>query len=209
MGKKSDRRWTGMVRLGISVEGSTEVRFIQMLLQPYFANKNIFITPVSMRGNVSIDRAIHEIKKLMYSFDYVSTFYDFYGFKGLRKDDDTKEGLEKRLIHSISETMQDKLIPYIQMHEFEGLLFSSPADMALILQNDAIENWAENILRTFNGDPELINNSSQTAPSKRLMVTPYRKVTHGPDIALKIGLKVISEKCSGFNKWIKQLEALY
>jgi hypothetical protein len=79
--------------------------------------------------------------------------------------------------------MQDKLIPlipYLQMYEFEGLLFSSPADMAYILQNENIKNWAENILKKFNGNPELINNSSQTAPSKRLIVTPYRKVTHGP-----------------------------
>jgi hypothetical protein len=40
-----------MVRIGISVEGSTEVHFIQKLLQPYLEKKRIFITPVSMRGN--------------------------------------------------------------------------------------------------------------------------------------------------------------
>jgi len=196
-----------MVRIGISVEGSTEVRFIQMLLQPYLEKQNIFITPVSMRGNISIDRVKHEINKLMYSFDYVSTFYDFYGFKGI-KEEDTKEILEKRILHSVSKAMQKKLIPYIQMYEFEGLLFSSPTDMAHILQNENIKNWAENILKKFNGNPESINNSSQTAPSKRLMVTSYRKVTHGPDISLKIGLNVIRKKCSGFNEWLKKLESL-
>jgi ribosome-interacting GTPase 1 len=79
-----------MVRIGISVEGSTEVHFIQKLLQPYLEKKRIFITPVSMRGNISVDRVKYEINKLMYSFDYVSTFYDFYGFKGI-KEEDTKE----------------------------------------------------------------------------------------------------------------------
>lgn len=207
MGKKSYWRWTRMVRIGISVEGSTEVRFIQMLLQPYLEKKNIFITPVSMRGNISLDRVKFEVNRLMYSFDYVSTFYDFYGFKGV-KEEDTKEILENRILQSVSKTMQEKLIPYIQMYEFEGLLFSSPQDMAYILQKDDIKNWAENILKKFNGNPELINNSSQTAPSKRLMVTPYRKVTHGPDIALKIGLNGIRKKCSGFDIWLKKLEYL-
>jgi len=160
-----------------------------------------------MRGNISIDRVKHEINKMMYSFDYVSTFYDFYGFKGI-KEEDTKEILEKRILHLIPETMQEKLIPYIQMYEFEGLLFSSPADMAFILQNKEIKSWAENILKEFNGNPELINNSSQTAPSKRLMSTSYRKVTHGPDIALKTGLNGIRKKCTGFDEWLKRLENL-
>jgi hypothetical protein len=196
-----------MVRVGISVEGSTEVRFFRMLLQPYLEKKNIFITPVSMRGNISLDRVRYEIKRLMHSFDYVSTFYDFYGFKGV-KEEDTKEILEKRILQSVSKTMQEKLIPYIQMYEFEGLLFSSPTDMAYILQKEDIKNWAEHILNKFNGNPELINNSSQTAPSKRLMVTPYRKVTHGPNIALKIGLSGIRKKCSGFDEWLRKLECL-
>ena len=196
-----------MVRVGISVEGSTEVRFIQMLLQPYLEKKNIFITPVSMRGNISLDRVKFEVNRLMYSFDYVSTFYDFYGFKGV-KEKDTKEILENKILQSVSKAMQEKLIPYIQMYEFEGLLFSSPPDMAYILQKEDIKNWAENILKKFNGNPELINNSSQTAPSKRLMATPYRKVTHGPDIAQKIGLNGIRKKCSGFDIWLRKIECL-
>lgn len=37
-----------MVRVGISVEGATEERFIKITLVPHFMQKNIFITPVSM-----------------------------------------------------------------------------------------------------------------------------------------------------------------
>jgi hypothetical protein len=34
------------------------------------------------------------------------------------------------------------LIPYVQMYEFEGLLFSSPSAIASVLQNDGLESWA-------------------------------------------------------------------
>jgi hypothetical protein len=87
------------------------------------------------------------------------------------------------------------------MYEFEGLLFSSPSAR----RNKTL---GEDILDQFNGNPELINNSSQTAPSKRLAVTPYRKTTHGPNIAKEIGLDVLREKCKGFNDWLSRLEAL-
>jgi|GEM_PF-3285103 len=73
-----------MVRLGISVEGTTEERFVKMLLVPYMRKKEIYVTPISIGGNVSIDRIKHELKKISYSFDYVSTFYDFYGFLRVR-----------------------------------------------------------------------------------------------------------------------------
>jgi len=200
-----------MVRVGISVEGTTEERFIKTSLQPYLADKNIFITPMSLGGNVSVDRVAHELNKLVFNFDAVTTFYDFYGFKRKRKGE-TKDSLEARILKFISEPLRGKCIPYIQMYEFEGLLFSSPAAMASVLQQDDIEPWievwAEKILHLFNDNPEKINDSPQTAPSKRLESTPYRKITHGPDIANKIGLNVLREKCTGFDEWLNKLEAL-
>ncbi|MEK8017552.1 MAG: DUF4276 family protein [Candidatus Parabeggiatoa sp.] len=87
-------------------------------------------------------------------------------------------------------------------------MFSSPSAIATVLQQDEIKPWAESILHQFNGNPELINNSSQTAPSKRLATTPYRKTTHGPNIAKEIGLDVLRQKCKGFGNWLSLLEAL-
>ncbi|RKZ44353.1 MAG: hypothetical protein DRR16_29185 [Candidatus Parabeggiatoa sp. nov. 3] len=196
-----------MVRIGISVEGATEERFIKMSLVPHLAKQGIFVTPVSMGGNVSVDRVRHEINQLIYHFDIVTTFYDFYGFKRKQKRE-TKESLEAQILESVPKTMRGKMIPYIQMYEFEGLLFSSPSAIAFVLQQDEIEPWAQAILRQFNGNPELINNSSQTAPSKRLASTPYRKTTHGPNIAKEIGLEVLRKKCKGFDDWLSRLEAL-
>jgi hypothetical protein len=156
-----------MVRIGISVEGTTEERFTKILLEPYLSQKNIYVTPVSLNGNVSIDRLKHELENLAYSFDYITTFYDFYGFK--RRDaGETKATLESKILGSIKEELRGKLIPYIQMYEFEGLLFSSPEAIALVLQGKALHEWANNILVEFNNDPEKVNDSTETAPSKRL-----------------------------------------
>jgi len=196
-----------MVRLGISVEGVTEERFVKSSLVPYLAKKKIYITPVSMDGNVSVDRVSHELKNLLYSFDVVTTLYDFYGFKKMAAGE-TKRSLEMRILQSVPEKLQANLIPYIQMYEFEGLLFSSPSVIANVLQEDKWEPWAKNILDQFSGNPELINNSPETAPSKRLAVTPYRKTTHGPNIAKEIGLDDIRLKCKGFDAWLSSLEAL-
>ncbi|NOU43145.1 MAG: DUF4276 family protein [Methyloglobulus sp.] len=197
-----------MVRVGISVEGLTEERFIKILIDPYLSSKGIYVTPVSIDGSVSIDRIRHELKNLIHSFDYVSTFYDFYGFR--RKDDgETKLTLEAKINESVKVDLRKKVIPYIQMYEFEGLLFSSPDAMASVLQGESLIDWANLILKEHSNNPEKINDSIETAPSKRLdKATNYRKTTHGPNIAKEIGLVRIREMCSGFNEWLSKLEEL-
>lgn len=197
-----------MVRVAISVEGTTEERFIKILLEPYLSQKGIYVTPVSINGNVSVDRVKNELEKLVYSFDYVTTFYDFYGFKH-KADGETKITLESRIMSSVKEELKGKLLPYIQMYEFEGLLFSSPEAISTILQKDALKAWASDILVQFSNNPEKVNDSAETAPSKRLeKAARYRKTTHGPDISRQIGLEKIRQMCSGFNHWLSQLESL-
>ncbi len=197
-----------MVRIGISVEGLTEERFIKILIAPYLSSQGIYVTPISIDGNVSINRIKHELVKLIYSFDYVSTFYDFYGFK--HKDEtETKLTLEAKINESVKVEFRHKLIPYVQMYEFEGLLFSAPAAIASVLQNESLIDWANQILGEHSDNPEKVNDSRETAPSKRLeKATNYRKTTHGPNIAKEIGLLKIREMCSGFDAWLETLEKL-
>lgn len=197
-----------MVRIGISVEGTTEERFIKTLLVPHLSKMGIYVTPVSINGNVSVDRIKHELENLAHSFDYVTTFYDFYGFKR-KAEGETKTTLEAKIKESIKERLRGKLIPYIQMYEFEGLLFSYPDAIAIVMQQESLSEWANNILIEFNNNPEKINDSPETAPSKRFeQSTNYRKTTHGPNIAAEIGLTKIRDMCSGFDDWLKQLENL-
>ncbi len=197
-----------MVRVGISVEGVTEERFIKRVLIPYFSDKSVYITPVSLHGNVSVDRVKYELEKLVYSFDFVTTFYDFYGFKG-KHEGESKQSLEARITGGLRAELSDKVLPYIQMYEFEGLLFSSPGAIASVLQNQKLEIWAKSILEQFDNSPERVNDRPETAPSKRLMKSSsYRKTVHGPDIACLIGIEGLRARCAGFAQWLGWMEGL-
>lgn len=199
-----------MVRIAISVEGQTEERFVQMSIVPYLQERGIYALPFLLGhtgGNVSFTRIKKDLNKLANSFDKVTTFYDFYGFRD-KNDDESKASLEQKIKDCVAAPLRDRIIPYIQMHEFEGLLFSSPEAIASVLEEDELLTWAKDILRQFSGDPERINDSPQTAPSKRLASTPYRKITHGPNIAKEIGLDVLRTKCAGFGVWLETLERL-
>lgn len=196
-----------MVRMGISVERPTEERFTQKVLVPYFNAQGIFITPILISGNVSVPRVTHELENLAYSFDYVTTLYDFYGFKD-KREDDTKLSLEARVQQSLKVEIKHKVVPYIQMYEFEGLLFSSPLAIVNFLGGPVQQEWAQRVLDQFSGNPESVNDSVNTAPSKRLEKhTSYKKMIDGPDIAQAIGMQALRSSCSGFNDWIVTLES--
>ena len=199
-----------MLNVGASVEGKTERIFIEKVVAPYLRTLQIDITPISMDGSVSVERASSEISRICQGHSHVTTFYDFYGFSG-KSSNDTKQSLEKKLEKAVGQPLRQKLIPHIQMHEFEGLLFSSPDSIAAVLDNVQLQSWADGILRQFNGRPEAINDSKSTAPSKRLesqKFVSYRKTVHGPDIAKHAGLGKLRATCPGFDEWMRKLEGL-
>lgn len=196
-----------MTRVLISVEGKSEFNFVKEVLMPYFATRNVFIKVQNMKGNVSLDRITGMLNSLIHNYDFVTTLYDFYGFKkrGLFEGE-TKESLEKKIKDKIKEEQQDKIIPYIQMYEFEALLFSDSEKMAKGLNTD--KDWIDNILSEFS-NIETINNSKETAPSKRIEKHAYYlKTTHASKILKDIGLQKIREKCQGFDDWLTILENL-
>jgi len=197
-----------MVRVGISVEGATEERFVIMVLRPYLENRGLYITPIGLNGSVNIDKVRNELQNMANSFDYVTTLYDFYGFKN-KVGGETKESLEARILANAHTSVRSKLIPYVQMYEFEGLLFSCPDSLAKGLNSEDAKPWADAILKSFFNQPEQINNSPQTAPSKRLIkYTAYKKTIHGPLIADIIGIDKIRSTCGNFDDWLKKLEDL-
>ena len=102
-----------------------------------------------------------------------------------------------------------RFIPYVQMHEFEGLLFSNPSQLAYALrrQDLAQQFWA--IRKDFE-TPEHIDDSPVTAPSKRIqnLFPRYRKVQMGETAAKAIGLRKIRQQCPLFNAWLDKLEKL-
>ncbi len=102
-----------------------------------------------------------------------------------------------------------RFIPYVQMYEFEALLFSDPEKMAQGIDKPELGDTFAKIAQDF-ATPEEINNSQQTAPSKRIenLVTGYEKPIMGALAALEIGLDTMRSKCCLFNDWLAQIEGL-
>lgn len=201
-----------MVRLAVSVEGQTEERFIKEVIAPHLEGREIYAQPIllgSGGGDVSMPRVRKDLINLLGSFDKVTTLYDFYGFRGKEKGE-SKESLEEKILDCVKRYSYGRLIPYVQMYEFEGLLFSSPEAIENnIPPHRGLSGWAQGVVNSFGGKPELINDSEHTAPSKRLeRKTEYRKTIHGPLVAKEIGLSALREKCPNFGEWLSELEGL-
>ena len=200
-----------MVRLAVSVEGQTEEHFVKTVIAPYLQSLCIYAQPILLGktgGNVSLPRIEKDLNLLANNFNKVTTLYDFYGFSD-KEDGETKGSLEQKITNCVATSLRNKIIPYIQMFEFEGLLFSSPEAIESNISQTGIAVWAKNILQEFQNNPEKINDSFQTAPSKRLAnKANYIKTIHGPNICKEIGLDVLRQKCLGFNNWLSSLEAL-
>lgn len=100
-----------------------------------------------------------------------------------------------------------RFIPYVQMHEFEALLFSNTSVLA---GNDPkISERFLQVLKSFSY-PEEINDHYDTCPSRRIQqhLENYVKTVDGIVIAQKIGLQTMRQECPHFNEWITKLENL-
>lgn len=145
--------------------------------------------------------------------DYITTFVDFYGFQ--QAENRTRGQLENDILTGILALRNglnaQRILPYLQMHEFEALLFSDTTKFEWVLDgwDDEVRVKLQAVRDQF-ASPEDINNSPLTAPSKRILsIFPegtYSKVVHGPIIAEQIGLGVIRDTCPGFDTWLERLE---
>lgn len=114
-----------------------------------------------------------------------------------------------KLREKLGDEPLSRFIPYVQMYEFEGLLFSDPEKMAQGIGQISLSGSLMKIRNQFNS-PEEINDSVTTAPSKRIekLFTAYEKPLHGSLAAKEIGLDVIRRECKRFDEWLKKLAAL-
>ena len=91
------------------------------------------------------------------------------------------------------------------LHEFEALLFSEPQGFEHIA-NDRIVKQLQ-VIRNSAETPEHINNSAETAPSKRIqnVVNGYSKVRQGIIVAKYIGIDKMMSECKHFSAWINKI----
>lgn len=219
-----------MTRISIICEGQTEQEFCNKVLQPHFNLIEIYLeTPTIAKtrgGIVGWEALKYQIEKALKkdSTVFVTTLIDFYGIHAHHKYPNWEEAtqqkdknvgidkIEKGMLDDLAPDLRGRFIPYIQLHEFEALLFSD-----IHVYNDCFEpnefsdyNYLEETIAEYS-NPEMINDGAETAPSKRLskiIKGSYYKVVYGALITEAIGLVKIRHKCTRFNTWMDKLETL-
>lgn len=238
MGEECHRRETfqmnSEIRIYIVTEGQTEEAFVRDLLLDHLQRFNIFdVRPHSITTGNHNGRPIrggflkyNHLKNDVIRWlrqdpnSYVTTMVDLYGLPldfpnrnhFMSNNDPYKkvEGAEEELYKDINNL---RFIPYIQLHEFEAILFSDIEEIHQSMIASGSNSSHHRRLISIRNDyktPEYINGSQFTAPSKRIkkIYPSYQKLTDGIIIAKRIGIETIRKECSHFDGWLSKLELL-
>jgi Domain of unknown function (DUF4276) len=216
------------------VEGPTEAEFIRtVLIEHLAADFRVYGREPKLVGRgpqrggmVSYARLRDDLTRLMRqhrnvwfttmidAFRIPTDFPGFQASRGINDSVDRVVALEQAMLVDISTLSgSDRLIPYIQMHEFEALLFTDPHELdSRLTTSGAASKLAELLaIRGRYETPEHINQSPQNAPSKQLEAlygSSYRKTVSGPLVTQAIGLEKLRQECLRFDAWVTQLENL-
>lgn len=212
-----------MKNVYIYCEGPTEETFINELLYPYFFNIGIVVRPIicttkktqlkKYKGGVSDYKKIKNELTILcksHSNEFITTMFDYYAMPSNTPGIDNQDADILKQIESIEATINADINMrnfsfHFMLHEFEGILFSNPTSFNLITDENTVEKVKT--IRDEFPTPEHINNSPETAPSKRLeqLIPGYAKVRNGTILSKDMGIDIIVKECPHFRDWIKQI----
>jgi Domain of unknown function (DUF4276) len=219
-----------VIRLYVVVEGQTEEFFGNVLAEVLWGS-NVHPTPILLGtpghkgGRTSYARVKRDVLVLLKQdrAAYCSTMIDLYGlgpgFPGhpppdrlsnIAKVRHVEQAVKEDICEEIPDLRADRrFIPYLQLHEYEAILFSDPAAFAAGINHPNLQREFQRIRDEFES-PEDINNNPETAPSKRVLAAcrNYRKVIEGTQAAAAVGIPIMREECRHFREWIELLESL-
>ncbi len=226
-----------MTRLLVHVEGETEETFVNEVLAAHLYEHGYTTVSARLVGNArqrdrrggirswsSIRQDI--VRHLKEDAGCRSTtMVDYYALPqsgerawpglaeaGLRPFAEKAGTVENALREEICAKMgadfdHQRFVPYVMMHEFEGLLFSDAAKLGEGIGRADLSPAFQAIRDQF-ATPEEINDSPVTAPSKRIinLLPSYEKPLMGTLAVLEIGLDAIRRECPFFRAWVEHLE---
>ena len=227
-----------MARLLIHVEGQTEESFVNEVLRDHLVGVGYESVGARIVGNARLRRrrggirpwlAVRRdiINHLKQDAGCLATMMvDFYGLpqagdgawpgrsaaasaQAHRKAPTVEAALAADLANEAGEQIDPaRFIPFVVVHEFEGLLFSDCGAFAQGIGRTDLESRFRQIRDEF-ATPEDINDSPDTCPSKRVtdLVPGYEKPLLGILAALEIGLARIRAECPHFAEWLNRLES--
>ena len=220
-------------------EGQTEQGFVEDVLRPYIQArgvagvKSILITTNKKKnargGILTYNQAVTDLELLRkmktdgeYERHIFTTMFDLYalpndfpGYEAAKVHGEQPYKRVAALEAAFAEAINDEqFIPYIQLHEFEALLFCGIEYLAKHYPGS--KKRCEQLKKDLEeaGNPELINNSPETAPSKRIIKAiegnkkrhyNYNKPVTGKDVTKSVGIDELRTQCQHFNEWIEKL----
>jgi len=210
----------------IICEGQTEEEFVNSILRPYFNSHQIYdVRPILMTtskghkgGDVKYDRLKFNIDKLLKRETdiLVTTFIDFFRLvndfpkfeeaQPIQNKIQRVDFLEQALAEAIN---NPRFVPYIQLHEFEGLLFAAKDGFEFLpdIKQPNLDKLVLAVVEKEN--PEELNDGELTAPSKRLeqLISGFdkNKPFYGGLIAEINTINPVLERCLRFNSWVETL----
>ena len=216
------------MRLYILCEGQTEDRFVKEILCPYLQKSDIFATPIicetkrtdskKYKGGVSKYSKIRSELEILCKGDptaFVTTMFDYY-----KLPSDTPGRGTIGNVYQVVQEIEDainanlgapgNLLVNLILHEYEGLLFSDVTAFLGAAKADDKSVMELRRIRSGFPSPEHINDSEDTAPSKRIMriLPEYSKTLNGIEIAKNIGVEKIAEECQHFKAWLEGIKTL-
>jgi len=219
------------LRLYVTVEGQSEKEFADRVLQPHLAGYSIEVRPrvvvtnrkLGKRGGVlDFEKISGDLRRLMKQDQHpearFTTMVDLYAlpatFPGWAEAQrkklpaDRVAVLEEALRAEFGER---RFLPFIQLHEFEALLYCDLGELQKRIS--CSEAGITALQKEVRGlEPEEINEGDSTAPSKRIIrhlpVYERNKVRVGAAAAAAIGLPVLRKNCPHFDGWVSKLERL-
>jgi hypothetical protein len=218
-------------RVLVVVEGQTEESFVGSVLAPALWPHEVFATPILLgpRGHKGGRTNYARVSRDVLTFlkqdttAYCTTMVDLYGigkgFPGIppptnlsniEKVRHVETAFKEDICQRIPDFRPDvRFIPYLQLHEYEALLFSDPLAFANGINQGNLANRFKAIRDEFD-TPEDINDDPTTAPSKRVLLAypSYRKVIEGTQAAQAVGVTKIGEECPHFREWLQTLTGL-
>ena len=220
-----------MSRVIAVVEGQTEQGFVREVVAPSLTARGVHLAarlvgkPGHKGGDCRYERARKDMLLLLRQErdTVITTMFDFYALPHSwpgrkkagnaphpRKASIVEAAVKKEILSELGASFDEsRFHPYVQMYEFEALLFCDPSAVCSVLRAPQSLGDTEAIRDSFR-NPEEIDDDPENAPSKRLlkMFRGYRKRIHGLIVAQRIGLETMRNECPHFAEWIALLESL-
>lgn len=227
-------------RLFVICEGQTEETFVNEVLAPHLYAKGWLSVSARIMGNARLRRKRGGVKGWPAVRDdilrhlkadkncYLTTLVDYYALpqSGIKAwpgraaacglaHSEKGELIEREIIADLSQALGNnagevsRVIPFILIHEFEALCFADCEAFSNSIGEPALAAKMSAIREQFES-PEEINDSPETAPSKRILslYPEYQKPLAGNIELLGVGLEAIRSQCEHFSDWLGKLEAV-